>query len=89
MEKSSTDFFFHIFFQDHKETYKKKVCGYPNQSTEKIGNEFLCSPGCERIFSKHFDESEIPFDAKNKTFNFTGFLHDSLEVIFITKVNLF
>ena len=60
--------------------YEKKVCGYPNpnQSPEKI--DFFCRPGCERIFSKHFDESKIPFDANNKSFNFAGFLHDSLEV---------
>ena len=92
MEKSATDFF-HIFFQEDKprnpETYKKKVCGYPNKSLKKIENDFSCSPGCERVFSKHFDESEIPFHANNKTFNLAGFLHDSLEVIFIIKVRLY
>ena len=80
MENSKTNTFNTIFFQEHEKTYEKKVCGYPNKSPEKIVNDFLCRPGCERMFSKHFNQSKIPLDANNKTFNFAGFLHDSLEV---------
>ena len=72
--------FFKSFFQDHKTTYEHKVCGYPNQSSKKIRNNFACNPGCERIFSKHFDESQIPYNKTDNTFNFARFLHQSLEV---------
>ena len=72
--------FFKSFFQDHDTTYEHKVCGYPDQSPKKITNNFSCNPGCERIFSKHFNVSQIPYNERDNTFNFARFLHQSLEV---------
>ena len=82
-KQGSLDFqtdFFNFFFQDHNTTYEHKVCGYPDQSPKKIKNDFSCNPGCERIFSKHFNASQIPYNKRDNTFNFARFLHQSLEV---------
>ena len=72
--------FFKSFFQDHNTTYEHKVCGYPDKLPKKITNNFTCNPGCERIFSKHFNKSQIPYNKMDSTFNFARFLHQSLEV---------
>ena len=77
---------FKFVFQDHNTTYERKVCGYPDRSPKIIKDDFSCNPGCERIFSKHFNASQIPYNKRDNTFNFAGFLHQSLEVSKLIKL---
>ena len=74
-----------LIFQERKATtYKKWVCGYTDKTINVFKEELVCGRGCLKWHKWDFlnDPNVTNIDHKKdkNPFNFTRYLHDSLEV---------